>query len=114
MTIDNPADAFYGDVSEPRLSQAIAALRPHSRIALSSPSPPSAWALPSYNGRRGYIQPTQDQAVLLTAQEMMIKNSEVNWAIKKLDLSHSPFLSNPKATVNAILEMATEFHGEDD
>lgn len=113
LTVDNPADVFYGDVPEPRLSQAIAALKPHSRTSLSSPSPPSAWAQPTYNGRRAYIQATQDHSVPLIAQEMMVKHSGVDWIIKVLDSSHSPFLSNPKVVADTVLEIAAEFHGQD-
>lgn len=82
-------------------------------MALSSASPPSAWAQPTYNGRRGYIQASRDHCVPSIAQEMMIKYSDVEWAIKTLDTSHSPFLSNPKAVADIVLEMAAEFQGQD-
>ena len=44
---------------------------------------------------------------------MMIKYSDVEWTIKTLDTSHSPFLSNPKAVADIVLEMAAEFQGQD-
>ncbi|OJD13862.1 hypothetical protein AJ78_05733 [Emergomyces pasteurianus Ep9510] len=105
LDVRDPTEVFYHDVSSDKASTAVKDLKIHSRAALSSPSPPSAWGTSEYNCRRGYIRTLDDHTILPIAQEMMLKHSGVDWNIREMNTSHSPFLSKPQETADIIVEM---------
>lgn len=109
LDVSDPAAVFYNDVSKPSSAEACAGLRPHSMNALMSPSPPSAWADPEYAGRRAYIRCAQDRAIPVLAQDLMVQQSGVEWVVKGLDTSHSPFLSRPAELAACLAGLAEEF-----
>ena len=112
MGVENPVEVFYHDVPSEKASQAVDALKPHSKAALFAPSPPSAWGDEVYHSRRGYIRALEDRAIPLVAQEMMVNLSGVEWKVREMNTSHSPFLSKPRETAGTILEMIAEFQAE--
>lgn len=109
LNVSDPAAVFYEDVSEPLTAESCASLLPHSMTALMSPSPPSAWADPEYAGRRAYIRCAQDRAIPAFAQDLMVQHSGVEWVVKELDGSHSPFLSRPAELAGCLAKLAEEF-----
>ena len=109
MDVSNPKDVFYADVPDPLASEAIDHLRLESSSALTSPSPPPAWPDSAYNGRRAYIHTLQDKCIPSIAQKMMIKYSGVEWVVKDLNTSHSPFLSQPKQLFNDLVGLAKDY-----
>ena len=112
MDVDKPADVFYHDVPEEKKLKAVAALKLHSQKSFSSPSPPPGWADEDYEGRRGYIRTLQDRTIPTIAQKMMVQYSGVDWDIKEIDTSHSPFLVRPQQLADNIVEMATSFQAK--
>ena len=112
LDVEKPADVFYHDAPEEKKLKAVAALKPHSRNTLSSPSPPPGWADEGYNGRRGYIHTLQDRTIPVIAQKMMVQYSGVEWNIMEIDTSHSPFLVHPQQLADDITEMATAFEAK--
>ena len=109
MTVDNPTYVFYNDLPEPRLSKAIDDLKFQSQNALSSPSPPSAWGDTAYDRRRGYIRSLRDHCIPTIAQEMMVKYSGIEWALKEIDSGHVPFLSRTDELISIVVKMAGNF-----
>ena len=67
---------------------------------------------PVHNGRRAYIRTLKDEAIPTFVQDMMLEASGVEWVIKDLDSSHSPFLSKPKDLCNALIGLAENFMGK--
>lgn len=112
LDVNDPADVFYNDVPSEKISKAIGALKPHSKAALSAPSPPSAWADEEYNGRRGYIRALDDHTIPAVAQEMMLKFSSVEWNVKEINTGHSPFLSRTQETADDVLEIIAGFEAQ--
>ncbi|MCJ1283374.1 hypothetical protein MMC26_002702 [Xylographa opegraphella] len=107
----NPKAAFYADVPSPADSVAISQLRLQSATALDSPSPPPAWADAVFDGRRGYVFCTEDQAIPLAAQQAMVQNSGVEWAVRTMRAAHSPFLSDPGLLAALVAEFVRDFEG---
>lgn len=72
---------------------------------------PSAigWKEEDYNGRRAYIRCLEDEALPLVAQDAFIGGSGVDWIVKSMPTSHSPFLSRPDETAKVIEELVGEF-----
>lgn len=105
----DPVTVFYADVPETLASEACAGLLPHSENSFSTPSPPSAWADPEYSSRRAYIRCSQDKALPVHAQDMMIQHSGVKWTTEEFDTSHSPFLSRPAELAGCLARLAEGF-----
>jgi len=112
LDVEDPTTVFYHDVPTEKAAQAVSALKVHSQAALSSPSPPSAWADEVYNSRRGYIRATEDRTIIPIAQEMMVKFSGVEWNEKEMNTSHSPFLTKPQEVSDIVLEMVAGFEAQ--
>jgi pimeloyl-ACP methyl ester carboxylesterase len=95
MTVDNPADVFYGDVDAALTEQAIAGLGYQCYAATTQELTQAAWKdIPST-----YILCEADNAIPLFGQELFAKRSE---KVLRLDTSHSPFLSQPAALARLI------------
>lgn len=107
-TIPDPIPAFYHDVPEPRASQAAAALLPHSLQVFTWKSTPPAWADPVYAGRRVYIRCMQDFAAPLAWQDNMLEETGVDWDIRDMESSHSPFLSRPEELAAIVVGLAED------
>ena len=82
---------------------------PEAEAALSSPSGPPAWPDAVYNGKRAYIQTENDQTIPFVAQDAMVTYSGVEWDVKKLNTSHSPFLSHPKDVADYVVDRAKAY-----
>lgn len=67
------------------------------------------WREAGYDGRRAYVRCTKDNALPLPGQQLFTERTGVEWVIKTLDASHSPFLSMPDATAAVVSELASEF-----
>jgi pimeloyl-ACP methyl ester carboxylesterase len=95
MTVDNPADVFYGDVDPARTEQAIADLGYQRYSAKTQELTEAAWKdIPST-----YILCEADNAIPLFGQELFAKRSA---RVLRLNTSHSPFLSQPVALAQMI------------
>lgn len=107
--MNDPKTVFYGDVEDAAAKEAIAALLPQAEKALSSPSGPPAWSDAVYDGKRAYIQTEQDNTIPFVAQDAMVTYSGVKWDIKKLNSSHSPFLSHTKEVVDYVIDRTNAY-----
>jgi hypothetical protein len=72
--------------------------------SLSSPSGPPAWPDSVYDGKRAYIQTALDNTIPFVAQDAMVTYSGVKWDVKKLNTGHSPFLSQPQAVADFVVD----------
>lgn len=82
---------------------------PHSELALKTASSAVGWNDKVYDGRRAYIRCLQDKALPIGIQDHLISRSEVEWVVKSLDSSHSPFLSMPGELTRVVEEIVEEF-----
>lgn len=69
----------------------------------------TGWKDEAYHGHRAYIRCLQDNAIPIQVQDALIQASEVDWVIKTLDASHSPFLSMPKDLAKVLSEIHQQF-----
>ncbi|EPE30397.1 alpha/beta-Hydrolase [Glarea lozoyensis ATCC 20868] len=105
----NPADIFYHDLDEQSAASMVRSLQPQAMGPFASDSPPTAWEEPEFEGKLAYVRATQDRAVPLFVQDMMMEKSQVKWLVKDIETSHSPFLSRPKELTNLLLECVDHF-----
>jgi pimeloyl-ACP methyl ester carboxylesterase len=90
-----PVETFFNDVSPEEADAAAARLAPQSMAAVKTPVSAVAWRdVPTT-----YVICEQDQAIPVPAQEMLSGRAG---AVRRLDASHSPFLSRPGEVVEII------------
>ncbi|KAM5447722.1 hypothetical protein MaudCBS49596_005741 [Microsporum audouinii] len=108
LDIINPTEILYHDVPSDLAAKAVNDLKPQAKSVLTSTSGTPAWQEEFYNGgRRGYIRATEDRCVPTDIQNLMLDKSGVDWNIKDIKSSHSPFLSRPQETFEIIIGMIT-------
>jgi hypothetical protein len=95
---------FFNDLNEEDAKAAISQLKLQAEPALSSPSGPPAWSDSVYDGKRAYIQAALDNGIPFVAQDAMVTYSGVKWDTIKLDTGHSPFLSQPEAVAEFVVD----------
>ena len=105
-------ETLLGDVPSPRDREIEKSLLPHAVLAFESPAPPAAWAEPEYSGKIAFLGCTQDAALPTFVQDLFVNKSEVNWIVKDLEASHSPFASKPGEVVEAVKEFIHAFESE--
>jgi pimeloyl-ACP methyl ester carboxylesterase len=94
-----PAEIFYNDCSDEVAAEAAAQLQPQTRESFSQPVTEVGWRdVPTT-----YVICERDHAIPVPAQEML---SQRAGAVRRLDASHSPFLSKPDEIVEIIAELA--------
>ncbi len=109
MTVPDPVPIFFHDVPEALAMKAVAELRPQSYIALTTPSASSSWADDVWNGKRAYVVCMQDKCIPIIGQQSTIERSGVEWEVRELDSSHSPFLSMPDRVRDVVVELVEKF-----
>ncbi|KAK4077100.1 uncharacterized protein Triagg1_4067 [Trichoderma aggressivum f. europaeum] len=105
----NPTETFHHDCSAELASSVTKTLLPHSELALKTAPSAVGWKDEAYDGRRAYIRCLQDKALPIGIQEHLVARSEVEWVVKTLDSSHSPFLSMPGELTRVLEEIVEEF-----
>ncbi len=97
---DNPVDTFYADVPTVLAQDAVARLRPQSGLVGQNLQVGAGWRdIPST-----YIVCEQDKAIPPAAQEEMAKHAT---DIRRIDASHSPFLSRPAELAAMLVDIAS-------
>ncbi|KAL7951827.1 alpha/beta-hydrolase [Trichoderma barbatum] len=102
-------DTFYHDCSSELASSIVATLKPHSVEAIKTAPSAVRWQDKVYDGRRAYIRCLQDKALPVEIQDHFIARTEVEWLVKTVDSSHSPFLSMPAKLTGVLQEIIEEF-----
>ena len=105
----DPKQTFYADVPEPLSTEATNQVYGQSIASMNSASGPVYYADEAYNGRRVYIHTEQDQALPPFAQDLFVANSGAKWDVRKLNTSHSPFLSEPALLANLVQDIVGGF-----
>jgi hypothetical protein len=100
---------FYNDCNEAISEEACRIIKPHAIKAFKSKVEVTGWKDKAYDGHRAYIRCLQDNAVAIQGQDGMIQASGVEWNIKTLDASHSPFLSVPEELAKVVSEINEQF-----
>jgi pimeloyl-ACP methyl ester carboxylesterase len=98
VVVKDPTPVFYNDCSAEDAAEAGGRLRPHTLEAMEQPVTAVAWR---GNVPTTYVICEQDNAIPLEAQEVLSQRAS---SVKRLDASHSPFLSMPDRVVDVIVE----------
>jgi pimeloyl-ACP methyl ester carboxylesterase len=94
-----PEEIFYNDCSPENVAYAVRRLEPQSLASVKQPVRSVAWRdVPST-----YVICDRDNAIPVFAQEEL---SQRAGDVRRMDASHSPFLSMPDAVVELIAELA--------
>ncbi|CAG8953447.1 hypothetical protein HYFRA_00010196 [Hymenoscyphus fraxineus] len=112
-TVPFPIPVFYQDAPPETALAVSSSLLPHSILSFNSPSPAPAWKDPEFVGRLAYIRCMQDRAIPASMQDLMIKDSGVEWVVRDIDAGHSPFLSRPEELSDILKELAEIFGRKD-
>lgn len=107
-TIDRQ-QTFYNDCEEEVANSMDTILRIQSVRSLMDKVEVAGWKDEAYNGRRAYIRCLQDNAISIEVQDALIQASGVEWTLKTLNASHSPFLSMPKDLAQVVSEIHEQF-----
>lgn len=102
-------ETFYHDVSPELAKTMIASLTSQSGLSVQSKPAAIGWLDGVYDGRRAYIRCLQDGALPLAAQDGLLAQSGVEWIIRSLEASHSPYLSMPDELTGVVAEIISEF-----
>jgi pimeloyl-ACP methyl ester carboxylesterase len=95
---DGPEHLFYNDLPPEQAKEAAARLQPQSVPAVKQPINAAAWKdIPST-----YVICDRDNAIPVPAQEMLAQRAG---DVRRLDTSHSPFLSKPDEVVAILREL---------
>ncbi|KAL8936961.1 MAG: hypothetical protein Q9211_003933 [Gyalolechia sp. 1 TL-2023] len=105
----DPKQTFYSDVPEPLATEASAKVLDHPLAIFHAPSGPVFYGTESFDNRRAYIHTTKDEALPPFVQDFFIVNSKVEWDVRKIDTSHSPFLSEPTLIAEMVVDMVKGF-----
>jgi pimeloyl-ACP methyl ester carboxylesterase len=97
--VAGPEEIFYNDCSPEVAAASVARLHPQSRASAEQPVEAVAWRdVPAT-----YVVCERDNAIPVPAQEMLAQRAGT---VRRLDASHSPFLSRPDEVVAIIREAA--------
>ena len=77
--------------------------------AFDSPALPTAWSEPEFAGKLAYVRCMEDHALPPFIQDMFIEKSGVDWKVKDIEASHSPFASKPEELVKILADFAQQF-----
>ncbi|KAI4191824.1 MAG: hypothetical protein LQ348_003400 [Seirophora lacunosa] len=102
VRVIDPKQTFYADVEEPLATRAAEQISGQSIDSFNSVSGPVFYGIAEYKDRRVYIHTSDDQALPPFAQEMFVANSGVEWDVRKIEGSHSPFLSEPASLASLV------------
>jgi len=106
---DDPINLFYADLPSEIAARAVENLMPHAFSVFHTPSPPPAWTEEDFKGRLAYVRCMEDAALTPTIQDVMIQGTGVEWVVRDIVTSHSPFLSKPAELTSLLKELAEEF-----
>ncbi|KAL9614955.1 MAG: hypothetical protein Q9167_000597 [Letrouitia subvulpina] len=101
-TIAGARDTLFNDIEPAKAAKLESSLLHHAILAFESPAPAPAWAEPEFSSKIVFVKCTQDMALPVFVQDMFIQRSGVQWAVKELESSHSPFISHPEEIVGVI------------
>ena len=93
-----PERRFYNDLSKQEQDHWISELKHHPAIAQLTPLTYVAYK----HHPMSYLYCTNDQALPLQVQEMMVGGCGVNVETHSCDAGHSPFLSQPESVLEAV------------
>lgn len=116
MFIFDIEEDFYHDVPSPLAEEIIATLQPHAMHVFATPVLAPAITEPDFQGKIAYIKCTLDRALPPPAQEMMMQSMGIEWIVRELESSHSPFASMPDKlgeVVDELVKIFVEKDGKD-
>lgn len=99
---------LFNDLDDTEAERLVHLLRPTSMRAFDSNAPLAAWAEPEFAGNIAFLRCMQDQALPPFLQDTFMQKSGVEWKVKDIEASHSPFASKPEETVKILEEFVKE------
>jgi len=107
--IEDPKQVNHSDVPEPLVSEVVKQVGGQSLKSLNTASGKVYYGNTVYDGRRAYIHTSEDQALPPFAQDAFVAASGVAWDVKRIQTSHSPFLSQPEELAALVSRLADHF-----
>jgi pimeloyl-ACP methyl ester carboxylesterase len=101
ITVTRPEEIFFNDCSPEDAAAAAAQLHPQLTESFSQPVRNVAWRDVSTT----YVICDRDNAIPVVAQEYMAQRAG---EVRRMEASHSPFLSRPDEVVELITELASQ------
>ena len=77
--------------------------------AFTTPSGPVHYQDKAYDERRVYLHSTLDQAIPAAVQDMFVDGSGTSWRVRRLEMGHNPFLSQPARLAEIVEECVRGF-----
>jgi hypothetical protein len=77
--------------------------------SFTSAVPRASWDGDDFKGRVAFIRTTDDRAIPLEVQQMMLDGTGVEWIVRDIESGHSPQLSRPEELVRILVEVAKIF-----
>ena len=108
-TIKDPRNVLFNDLDNNEADRLTKLLRPTSMHAFDSKAPPAAWAEPQFTGKLAFVRCLQDQALPPFLQDKFVSFSGVEWNVKDIEASHSPFASKPDELAELLGNFAQSF-----
>ena len=102
----NGIEYFYDDCDSAIAIELNDLLVPQAVSAFATIASQPAWAQDAFQGRRVYVRHLRDKAISLGKQDLMIKESGVEWETRDIDAAHSAWASKPDDLVGIIAEFA--------
>ena len=75
----------------------------------NSPCPRATWDSDEFKGRVAFIRTTQDGAIPLAVQQLMLDGTGVDWIVRDIESGHSPQISQPEKLTAMIVDLAKGF-----
>lgn len=104
--IKGAREVLYNDLDHSEADHLTELLRPTSMHAFDSHAPPAAWAEPEFAAKLGFIRCMQDHALPPFLRKIFVEKSGVEWKMKDIETSHSPFASKPEEMAKTLGEFA--------
>lgn len=101
---------MFHDVEPTALAaSAVASCLCPSLSSFTSPIPAASWNASGYKGRCAYIKTTDDRAVPVQVQDMMIGGTGQEWITREIHSSHDAQISQAEKLTEIVVELAQQF-----
>ena len=99
-------------MAEPLATEAGDRILCQSMRAFTTPSGPVHYQDQAYDERRVYLHSTLDQAIPAAVQDIFVNGSETSWQVRRLEMGHNPFLSQPAKLAEIVEECVRGFEAK--
>ncbi|KAL3496071.1 Alpha/Beta hydrolase protein [Aspergillus germanicus] len=107
--IEPAMDILYNDCDRALEPEFNKLMQPHALRAFETPATAPAWAESAFDGRRAYVRTLDDCCNPSSLQDLWLEKSKVEWEVVDFRTGHMPFVSQPRALAEQIVEFIDGF-----